>query len=438
MALRILSVAGEALNFGSRRMETIARVAWLPIVLLLIVNMATVFAFLSIVAGRIITFSDVPSLLGAQQLAALHVAQGWQNHPNAMLAITAGNLIVQAILIASFMAPLIRYAGLGEKPRPGVVRLAFGSDQLRYIFSGIFSFLFIAILILAPIATATYYVVKYIFEALSETMASFPDPNSLHTIELINSAEAIAAHGLAWIYNLALPLAAVAPFVVVLWLLVFFHFHPRNRPASGDSRNPVLRGVLTLFLTATVLGLGYWFLRQGIIDSFKTVAGAGANVKDQLFTGPVNAALFMGIVSYVLVSYFNLRLYPYPGVAVCRRSMALGNTLSVSRGWNIIRLQVILIVVGLFLFLMQTYVINLALLGVILPTIVQYLYSATAVSTKLVNSGVTAEWVLPLFIWIWSGVKILINIFWAFFSYGVAAGLYGRLYRDSEQVEAAS
>ena len=57
------------------------------------------------------------------------------------------------------------------------------------------------------------------------------------------------------------------------------------------------------------------------------------------------------------------------------------------------------------------------------------------VSTKLVNSGVGADWVLPLFIWIWNGIKILANVFWAFFSYGVIAGLYGRLYRDSESIE---
>ena len=44
MALGVFSVTGEALNFGGRRMETIMRVSWLPVALLLIVNMATVFA----------------------------------------------------------------------------------------------------------------------------------------------------------------------------------------------------------------------------------------------------------------------------------------------------------------------------------------------------------------------------------------------------------
>ena len=40
MGLRIFSVVGEALNFGGRRMETIARVAWLPLLLSMIATMA--------------------------------------------------------------------------------------------------------------------------------------------------------------------------------------------------------------------------------------------------------------------------------------------------------------------------------------------------------------------------------------------------------------
>jgi len=67
------------------------------------------------------------------------------------------------------------------------------------------------------------------------------------------------------------------------------------------------------------------------------------------------------------------------------------------------------------------------------PWIVSLLYQAVAVSTKLANSGVTSDWVLPLFVWIWNGIKVFINIIGIFFSFGVLAGLYGRLYRESER-----
>ena len=42
MGLRIFPVVGAALNFGGRRMETTARVAWLPIVLSMIASMAPI------------------------------------------------------------------------------------------------------------------------------------------------------------------------------------------------------------------------------------------------------------------------------------------------------------------------------------------------------------------------------------------------------------
>ena len=51
-------------------MATIARVAWLPVVLLLITNMVTVFAYLSVIAGRIVTFKDAGTFAVAQQVMA--------------------------------------------------------------------------------------------------------------------------------------------------------------------------------------------------------------------------------------------------------------------------------------------------------------------------------------------------------------------------------
>lgn len=431
MALGVFSVTGEALNFGGRRMETIMRVAWLPVALLLIVNMATVFAYLSVIADRMITFADVGTFERAQQLLAQHAERGWTQKRVAMTAIAASNFTLQIVLISSFMAPLIRYAGLGEKPGPGLVRLAFGPDQLRFIFAGLFSLLFLAILIFAPIATTTFFVLQYIFDAMSQTVAHFPDPNSLHTIELITAAESLTAKGGTWVYYLALPIGAAVPFLLALWLLTFLHFHPSNRPSASDGGNPLFRAVATLFLAAAAVAVVYWLLGQGILQAIsgaETKPNAAASKPEQ---SPLPAALLLVISAGILLWYFSLRLYAYPGVAVCRKSLGLGATLSVTRGWNIIRLQIILIFVAVFLIAVQ-YLINTYALNWILQTI-RWLYAATEVSTRLVNSGATAEWVQPLFVWIWNSVKILVNIVWSFFSYGVAAGLYGRLYRESER-----
>ncbi len=436
MALRIFSVTGEALNFGGRRMATIMRVSWLPVVLLLILNMATVFAYLSVIAGEAITFSEISTFTRAQQLLAKFAPKGFEESPMAMWSITAGNLALQTLLIASFMAPLIRYAGLGEKPRPGAVRLSFGPDQLRYIFAGTFSFLFVAVLVFAPIAAASFYVLKYILAALSQTTASFPDPNSLHTIEVTTVGQDLASRGASWIYNLVIPLATVAPVAILMWLIVYLHFHPRNRPAAPERRNPALRAAVTLGVVVAALGGGYLLLRQTVLSAFQTAASVGGGTVESLAASPANAILFSGLVIYFIVGYFNLRLYPYPGVAVCRKSILPGKTFKVSRGWDIIRLQIILLFVGLIMFL-ALLALNIFIFPWVFSTI-DLFAQAVATSTRLVDSGVTADWVKPLFIWISNSVKILINIFWTFFSYGVLAGLYGRLYRESERDETSN
>ncbi|MEM9494512.1 MAG: hypothetical protein AAGA09_00805 [Pseudomonadota bacterium] len=417
MKLGIFAVAGAALNFGARRMETIMRVAWLPVSLLLIVNMATVFAYLSVIAGRQITFTEAITFARAEQTAALYMARGWENAPVSMGIVTGVSILLQMILVSSFMAPLIRLAGLGERPAPGVVRMPFGPDQIRFILAGAFSFVIMALLVLAPASAAAYYSANYIVEALSQTVASFPNPESLHTIELTTLQTALAKKGDTWLYDYAIPIAIALPFLGFMWLTLMAHFHPRNRRNPGPA-NVAIRavwvGVIVLAFAA--------FLFYGLQRLAGQAPATGAGVS---FVVTVLAGLFY--------TYVNTRLAPYTGVAVCRKSMAPGRVFRVSRGWNLLRLWVALALVGLLLAVAQV-LINRFALGWISSGVV-IIYQAAAAYTKLLNSGVTGEWVTPTFIWIWNSIKILVNVFWAFFSYGVAAGLYGRLYRESEREE---
>ncbi len=449
MGLRIFSIIGEALNFGGRRMETIARVAWLPIVLSLLTNMVAVFGYLSVIVGRVITFEDVPTLFAAERELGRLAAQGFQTNPEAMWAITLAAVAIQTLLVASFMAPLIRYAGLGEKPAPGAIRAPFGPDQIRFIVSGLAGFLFVSVLVFGPVAAVSYYALSYIADALSQTVATFPDPESLHTIELTTVGASVAEQGMSWVYNHALPAAFVAPFAVLLWLLLFFHFHPRNRPAAPERGNAILRGLATFIITAALLLVGYRFLSSLMVVQFQSstnflgmLSGVASAAKLDLsslregvallLNSPAGRLLAFGTVWFFLLNYLSLRLYPYTGVAVCRKSLALGGTLKLSRGWNILRLWVIVTIISMLLAFIQLYLVNVLLLQVIIPTVWRYLFNLTAISTRLVNSGVTADWVLPTFVWIWNITKIVINLVLSFFSFGVAAGLYGRLYRESE------
>ena len=74
-AFGVFSVVGEALNFGARRMETIMRVAWLPVVLMLILSMVTLFTYVSLAAGRLVTFEEAVPSFAALQLFAARASQ---------------------------------------------------------------------------------------------------------------------------------------------------------------------------------------------------------------------------------------------------------------------------------------------------------------------------------------------------------------------------
>lgn len=420
MRLRIFSVVGEALHFGARRMETIMRVAWLPVVLILVLQMATVFAYLSVIGERLITFSDISTYAGAQKTLSKYLAAGLAAKPAPMLAVMVVSAGVELMLIASFMAPLIRLAGLGERPAPGVVKLAFGADQIRYMAAGLLSILVMALFIYGPMAAAAFFTIKYILEAIAELRyAQFPNPESLHTIKIVSARDVFFDAAALRPLSRWLPLAIAAPFAVGFWLALTAHFHPKNRAAGAGAPNAIARAIAVLFGAVAIGGL-IWF---GLLHLF----GGGDPA-----TG-VSLILAIGALGALIAYYANLRIAPYVGVAVCRKSLAPGNTLRVTRGYNIFRLLAVFVLLAVIIFAVQ-FLINLIAFPAIGAT-VNNLFAATNVYTKYVNGGEGSEWVRPLFVWIWNGFKILANIFWAFFSYGVSAGILGRLYRESERTD---
>lgn len=415
MKLRTFSVVGGALNFGLRRMETIMRVAWLPVVALLVFNMASVFAVLSVANDRLITFADLAQGISYQKAVEVSQKALWSGLLNGsvpMWTISMLTALLDTILVASFMAPLIRFAGLGERPSPGALKLAFGPDQIRYILATILGIFVTLVFVLAPVGAAAYWVLNYILEALTQTYVSFPNPDSLHTIELVAARDVYAERGELWANLYGAPLIVAGGFALVFWLTLNMHFHPRNRGAGAGAPNLPIRALVTLVVMAGLAGLIWLAIR---------VAGDDVNAL-------LSAVFAIGIL---MIEYFSLRVFPYAGIAVCRKSLAPAGLLKVTRGWNIFRLLAVILLVWVFVIAVQ-YVVNaLVFGGISIGSVVSVLYSATASATKLVNSGEAAPWVLPLFVWIWNGVKILVNIFLLFFIYGVVAGLQGRLYRES-------
>lgn len=418
MKLRMFSVLGEALNFGLRRMETIMRVAWLPVVLTLIFNMASVFAVLSVANERLITFADLARGIPYQkavELSAAALEKGLLAGSIPMWTVYGVTILVSTILVSSFMAPLIRFAGLGEKPSPGVVKLAFGPDQIRYILATLIGFIVTIILVYAPIGFAALWVLQYIVDALSQTFVSFPNPESLHTIEFVSARDVLAARGELWFHLHGVQIAVAAGFAAIFWMVLTLHFAPKNRGAQPGSGNFLARAVVVLVVLAGIIApLAFYFQDK---------------------PNPTVSLLSALIASGLLIAlYLSLRVYPFAGIAVCRKSLAPAGLFKLTRGWNIFRVLVVVALVTLTIGVVQ-YVINEFVLGAF-GSVLYLLFSATLTATKLTHSGEASPWVLPLFIWIWNMTKILVNIFLVFFSYGVMAGLQGRLYRESERTDA--
>ncbi len=421
MKLRMFSVVGEALNFGLRRMETIMRVAWLPVVLLLVFNMVQVFAVLSVANERVITFGDLAANVSFGRAAAIANAalmKGVLGGSTPMLIIYFTGIAINVILVASFMAPLIRFAGVGERPAPGVVRIPFGPDQVRYVLA---LFLAAAVSVLVawgPIWAASHYIVEYVGDAMRSTYASFPNPESLHTIREVPGLEVMKASDRLWLAEYGLWAATAGVLFVVLWIGLVWHFHPRSRSAESKRPNiPARAAAIFILLSAFV-----WAIASrasgGILEIGKTA--------------DASLLAFLTLAGLVLI-YVGLRLFPYSGVVVCKRSLAVGNTLAVTRGWNLVRLIAAMLLLGLILIVVFLLVNIVAVPATF--TVIGILQAAVSSYTKLYNSGEVAAWVTPSFAWTRTILAIIINLFWAFFTYGVNAGLLGRLYRESERTD---
>ncbi|HNS85311.1 MAG TPA: hypothetical protein PKH09_00330 [Parvularculaceae bacterium] len=429
MALNAFSVVGESLNFSMRRFETVIRVAALPLVLLLIFNMAATFGYLSIANERIITFKDVAGAgLNWAQVSRLgaRAAQATLNANSATAwAIYVSSLLMNAMLVASFMAPLVRYAGLGERPAPGLLRAPFGADQMRYLAAGAFSTVIFIAVVYAPITVATASIVAFISQAMTTPFATFPNPDSLHTIEIIAGADMF---GFRWLRHYQVwGAAAVLAGIVVIALFVI-HFRPSRRAAvpSGGFASRVI-GVVVGFAAYLAIALFLFVTASKMLRNVRMTTN-GNPVESALNVDALAAVLF-GAVALAFAAYFSLRLFPYSGIATCRKSMAFKGLGRVTRRYNLFRLALAFVLLGVILFGMQIVLVWIG--GGSALAVIGYLATAAESYARLVGGPDAGGWVFPFFAWLWAMIGIIFTLMWAAFTYGVTAGLWGRLYRES-------
>lgn len=445
MALRVFSIAGEALHFGARRMETTLRIGWLPILLLFIAQVTTLYALVSLQTGRLVTFADgaiefdrvtrvvrmtglVASSMKALSTAALTGHLGALG-PNVWAVLTA-SCLVQLFLVATIVAPLTRLAGLGEEPERGLARFSHTGDDLRFVAVALGGVLALGALVFAPLVVASYYTLKSVVDAYARVYALFPNPESLHTVVEETGRQLIQEQGRAWSFIRGRPLLALAPVGALLWGVLFWHFASVRGFAGGVMKNAGrLLGTLIGGGAVTLL-VWQWVLLM-----------RGARPESEI-------SLFLGFeaLTIVLLYYFSLRLLPVAGVVLCRRSFRSSSFLTTTRGWNLLRLFGVLIVITSVVAMMQFFMQGTGNIGAggslfgqiieqgvgfwALQSVFVYCYAALDSLTGWTTGGEEVKWLAPMFIWVWALIKIAYNFFWVLFSYGVLSGLLGRLYRE--------
>ncbi len=420
MAIKAFSVVGEALHFSSRRFETVLRVAALPLSLLLIFNMTAALGYLSVANGRLITFRDIAaagaSWAQVTKFSGAAATQGLMSASPPVWGIYIASLVVNLALIAAVMAPLIRYAGLGEKPPRGLVRAPLGPDQLRFIGASILSFLLSALVVYAPIGAATFIIIGIVATAVSTPYAHFPDAGSLHTIDVISGRDALSMRGGLWLYDYGYWGAATMTITALLAIVLILHFRPR-----AEDRTRGL-GILGRIL-GVVAGLALYF---GFVAKLmlQIMTSDNAPIPSEAFP-----LIMFAAASLAAAVFLSLRLYPYAGVAVCRKSMGFGGTFRVTRRFNVFRLGLAFLLLGLVLFMTQILLVWIG--GGAAFAVLGYLAAAVESYVRLASGGEGGDWVFPFFSWLWAVIGIVFTMLWTAFTYGVSAGLWGRLYRES-------
>jgi len=84
---------------------------------------------------------------------------------------------------------------------------------------------------------------------------------------------------------------------------------------------------------------------------------------------------------------------------------------------------------GVILFGMQIVLVWIG--GGSALAVIGYLATAAESYARLVGGPDAGGWVFPFFAWLWAMIGIIFTLMWAAFTYGVTAGLWGRLYRES-------
>jgi len=335
----------DAWGFAIHRFSLISRLAWFPILLIILMSLLMPYVLLTILNGRVITITDISLAEAATGIAKQQVLL-WQQHFPTMLSLNIISYVFSTLMYASFLVPLIQYTARGIEPSHRSVVLHLGPRHFKFLGATLLTIGSIALLLWMPVFVSIFFIDGYVAEALNTQYAVFPDGSSLHTIEIVNGLD----HG--WFFA-------------------------------------TLRGILQILALVSIL-------------------------------------------------YFSLRFFAVPFFAGVREKSDSYNSIKASwqltRSWNAAKIACGLLVLGIV-----TFIISILLNVYVLPltaTALTAMYSLAFSSTGVMGSmGQEMQWVLDLLEWLWVVIRVVLNLGFLCFVFGIIAGFGGSLVRQSGLVD---
>lgn len=192
----------EAWGFAYHRFDMIARQAWFPVLIIILLTFASPYLVLSIVNGELVTIASLPFNKAVEAISKNQELL-WSQHLIKMVLFNLLAYVLVTLLYASFFVPLLQYTARGIMPSHRSVNLAVGPRHFKFLLASFLTVGGILLILWSPMLLATHFIDQYVAEAVGRQYANFPDPNSLHTIEIVaatqNTAGFDVLKGVLWL-----------------------------------------------------------------------------------------------------------------------------------------------------------------------------------------------------------------------------------------------
>lgn len=181
MRLPIIETVQEALGFGAKGFDTVARLAWLPLLLAMLFTFAVPYLLISIIANEPVSLSQIPSYI-VWPLLWQNMGSVFEQNPDALFAVGGILFVLLAILYSSFYVPLQRYAATGERPHTASFDVPFSIRHLQVIGAMLAGGYGLYVATQVPFFYAMTGLAAMATQTIEQMNVSFPDPDSLHTV----------------------------------------------------------------------------------------------------------------------------------------------------------------------------------------------------------------------------------------------------------------